>query len=79
MLLRTLMQPAEVAERGLERLRVRDVSEPVVIRPDARLGGKINHGLNHELSADSGPLLQIFGVPPGRDEPSSAHRDQTGV
>jgi hypothetical protein len=32
-LLRTLMQPAEVAEpagRGLERLRVRDVSEPAV-------------------------------------------------
>jgi hypothetical protein len=33
MLLRTLMPPAEVAElaeRGLERLRVRDVSEPAV-------------------------------------------------
>jgi hypothetical protein len=31
---------------------------------------------NGELSAGYGPMLQIFDVPPGRDKPASADRDQ---
>jgi hypothetical protein len=31
--------------------------------------------MNGELPTDYGPLLQIFDVPPGRDEPASSHLD----
>lgn len=43
---------------------------------DGELRRKVAPTIDGKLSTDHGPLLQIVGVPPSRDEPASSRRDQ---